>query len=182
MHREELRAFVRRRIGVSEDIEDVVQETFLRAQRAGRFNSVDNPRAYLVRIADNLIRDRHRRERHHLFEPNLEEQPQDPEDPAPSPERVARARQELHKLALAVATLPPKPREALILHKFHHLSYNEIARVMGISPRTVEKHLAKAVAHCRRAVREAPRAANDPGSGNVVAFAAAGGSTPEELP
>jgi RNA polymerase sigma-70 factor (ECF subfamily) len=179
-HRDEVRGFIRRRLGASEDVDDLTQETFLRAQRAGGFEALHNPRAYLLRIADNLVRDRHRRDRHNLFDPNLEAQPHDPADPAPSPERIARGREELHRLALAVAGLPPKARETLILHKFHHLSYNQIAVVMGISPRTVEKHLAKAVAHCRRAVREPSRATTD--GDNVVPFAASAGSSSEDLP
>ena len=132
-----------------------------------------------MRIADNLLRDRHRRNRLDLFDANLEASQNDPPDPAPSPERIAGARQELELLGRVVAELSPNVRDALILHKFHHLSYTQIGSVLGISPRTVEKHLAKAVAHCRASRSSAAdvRAEAD----NVVDFAcgnttASGGS------
>lgn len=52
----------------------------------------------------------------------------------------------------AVATLPPRGRQAIELHQQHDLSCREIAQVMGISPRTVEAHIGRALVTLRRAL------------------------------
>jgi len=161
-HGDEVRAYLRRRLDSPEDAEDLAQEAFLRVQRSGRMDELENPRAYLLRTAKNLLRDRFRRDSLGVFDTGREVTDDGFAHPAPSPERTASARQDLDALALAVAGLSPKVRQALILHKFHHYSYKRVAAIMGISPRTVEKHLAKAIAVCRRELRrrESPRAEN----------------------
>lgn len=49
--------------------------------------------------------------------------------------------------------LPDRTRQAVILHKFHHLTYRQVAAVMGTSTKTVEKQIASGIAACRNAVR-----------------------------
>lgn len=66
------------------------------------------------------------------------------------------AEEELHADALAAAIqrtidqLPPRCREVFLLHRQHEMSYAEIAAYMGLSPRTVENHIARAL----RALRD----------------------------
>jgi RNA polymerase sigma-70 factor (ECF subfamily) len=72
-------------------------------------------------------------------------------------ERPASPEEELHAEELTllveqtIQTLPERSREAFLLQRQHGLNYGEIARVMGISPSTVEKHMIRAL----RALREA---------------------------
>ncbi len=161
-HGDEVRAYLRRRLDSPEDAEDLAQEAFLRVQRSGRLDELENPRAYLLRTAENLLRDRFRRDSLGVFDTGREVTDDGFAHPAPSPESTASARQELEALAHAMAGLSPKVRQALILHKFHHYSYKRVAAIMGISPKTVENHLAKAIAGCRRELRQqgSPRAEN----------------------
>ena len=159
---EEVRGYLRRRLDSPEDAEDLAQETFLRVARSGRLEELENPRAYLLRTAKNLLRDRFRRDSLGVFNTEREVTDDGFAHPSASPERIAGARQELEVLAHAMTGLSPKVRQALILHKFHHYSYKRVAAIMGISPKTVEKHLAKAIAGCRRELRQkgSPRAEN----------------------
>lgn len=62
-----------------------------------------------------------------------------------SPEAQVAARQELGQLAHAIAALPPQCREAFRLRRVAGLTQAEVARTMGLSQRTVEKHMSKAV-------------------------------------
>ncbi len=165
-HGDEVRAYLRRRLDSPEDAEDLAQETFVRVQRSGRLEELENPRAYLLRTAENLLRDRFRRDSLGVFDTGREVTDDGFAHPAPSPESTASARQELEALAHAMAGLSPKVRQALILHKFHHYSYKRVAAIMGISPKTVEKHLAKAIAGCRRELRQQ----GSPRGENVVDF------------
>ena len=69
-------------------------------------------------------------------------------DEAPGvPETVSR-RQECDLLAAAIADLPPRCREILVLRKFENLSHREIAQRLGIAEHTVEAQLTKALHRC----------------------------------
>ena len=163
---DEVRAYLQSRLGSCEDAEDLAQEAFFRVHRSGKIEEVENPRAYLLRTAENLLRDRFRRDSHGVFDNKLEVTDSNFAHRSPSPERVASAREELDALARVVVTLSPKVRQALILNKFHHCSYKKVAMIMGISPKTVEKHLAKALRECRRVLAKKGRVKIE----NVVEF------------
>lgn len=138
-----------RRFGRGPDVEEVIQETYLKLQTIPVDTVIGNPRSYLYRIADNLAKDRVRsrtaRERHI----STEAVPDIVED-RPSPEREADYRQRLSILESAVAELSDKQREVFLMHKFDGLSYGEIAIRLGISKSAVEKLMIRALAHCRQ--------------------------------
>jgi len=54
----------------------------------------------------------------------------------------------------AIAQLPPRCREAYLLRRQHHLSYAEIARVMGIAPKTVEIQIGAALKALRASLAD----------------------------
>lgn len=70
------------------------------------------------------------------------------------PERKADDKQTLARLLNVVTCLPPRCREAFVLHKFDGLTYVEVAERMGISVGQVEKHMMRALDTCRAATRE----------------------------
>ena len=62
-----------------------------------------------------------------------------------SPERILIANERLARLMEALNALPPRMAEAFVLHRFDEMTYAEIARRMGVSVRTVESFIARAV-------------------------------------
>lgn len=76
----------------------------------------------------------------------------DAREPATSAtvEDDAIVREEIDRLAAAVATLPPGAARAFRLHKLYGLSHAETAAALGISRKGVEKHIATAMLHLRR--------------------------------
>lgn len=137
---------------------DAVQELFLRLLRTPR-TDVRDASAYLSRAADSIAIDHWRREQRasRLFDA----EPPDAlliADPAPSAEARLVERDKALDLEQALATLPPRCREALLLHKFEELSYAEIALRLGISRNTVMVHLANAMNLLRKHMREKNRA------------------------
>lgn len=135
------------------DADDVAQETFLKISRMGGDTVVENPRSYLFRMADNAAIDHLRRQkvrtRFVSGEPDIERPAEEP-----SPEEQADYRQRLALLARIVDDLPPRQKQAFVLHKFDGLGHQEIAARLGISRSAVEKLLMKALATCRDRLEE----------------------------
>ncbi len=131
--------------------EDLAQELYFKV--AGRPDGVhaENAAALLYRIATNLMLDRTRGDRRTAARDDAWRRSahatlggQDVADEAPADEAVA-SRQRLRQLVSAVAELPPQMQRAFRLHKLEGLSHAETARVMGLSVKSVEKHISAAV-------------------------------------
>lgn len=146
---EELVRRVMRRVGSRATATDVVQDTFLRLQAAPQSGEITNPTAYLFRVADNLAIDHLRQEtsRARMVVPHPDYEHVAAAEA--SPEHALDYKQRLRLLEAAIAELPPKCREVFLLHKFDGLSHGEIAERLGITKSMVEKHVMKALAHCR---------------------------------
>jgi RNA polymerase sigma-70 factor (ECF subfamily) len=154
-HGQDLHQFLARRLGCADTAKDLLQDTFLRLLQAAPRHVLSNPRAFLFRIATNLVIDHHRRRRHREALAVCETDVTiDQADPGPSIETVVWSKQQVSLLKQAVADLPPKCRQVFLLIKFHHLSHAEVAMRLGISQSTVVKHMIKAVDYCKRRVRE----------------------------
>ena len=169
-HRVALISFLGRMGVRNSDAEDLAQEAFVRALRVADWRSIRNPRAYLCRIAANLQRDRIRREireRAAGLETGVILDCKEVRSSAPTPEDIAVAQDEFRRLKEALESLPPKTRRVMLLTKFQNLSYAEAGAVIGISPRTVEKHVARGVAMCVRHMRAEE---NRVTHGRVVSF------------
>lgn len=161
VHRDDLLRFLVARVGSRDDAEDLVQDLWMRArQHAG--TPVLNGRAYLYRMAQNLVVDRlrerqrrARRERAWLDErcPGASDGAE-PADPAARADAQLIEREEVAQLAAALATLPEGARRVFELHKLHGLAHADVAAALGISKSGVEKHMAVAMKYLRRALTD----------------------------
>lgn len=150
--RGELLRFLAARCGDPAEAEDLFQELWLKLDSATP-GPVANARAYLFRMANNLVLDRRRgqhramaRDRAWIGEGGgLEDRP----DPTPLADDALAERQEAEVLELAIASLPPGAQRALRLYRFEGLDQGEVALTMGISRSGVEKHLALAMRQLR---------------------------------
>lgn len=146
MYSAPLRRYFLRHMGQREDAEDMVQDVFSRLIRSQSTEQIENPQAYLFRIASNLLRDKRRRDlvRQSDFHEPYDELHHPYEDI--SPERVLIGKQELERLKKLILKLPPRVKAAFILHRFEGLTYKEIAKALGISVSAVEKSMMTAIA------------------------------------
>lgn len=145
----DVRRFLGARLFQHEDVEDMVQETFLKAHRHANWNKVDNPKAYLVSTARNIFLDRLRSDKRDVTRNAHEISGLEIEDDQPSPEQCAISRNDYQHLCAAIEQLSPRIKQSVILNKFLNLTCAEVARTMNISPRTAEKHIAKGMVECR---------------------------------
>ncbi len=147
-HGEEIQRYLTRRLNCIQTAEDLTQETFFRLLNAQSTEELKNPRAYLYRIASNLVTDHFRRFK---CRPQVVEMPlaETVPDETPSAERTLLAQDEVRCLERAIDELPRRQREILLLHKFEGLSYSVIADRLGLSKNTVMVHMARALTRCR---------------------------------
>lgn len=140
-NQDRLFAFSLAMTGNRPDAEEVAQDTFLRAYRALLTYPPDRVRdlkqkAWLHRIALNVVRNRLRGVRPRVVELNGSES-----DHRPGPEAHALRRAEMDDLAARVAGLPRRYREAVVLRHVQELSYAEAAAVLGQPVGTVKANV-----------------------------------------
>lgn len=141
-----LLAFLRANLQKETDAQDVSQEVYLRLLRIPEERVVEHPRAYLLRVASNVIADWRAGQK--LCETRPPEELDvavHPEDFAESYDRAKR----MQRVERALAGLPAHYRSAVVLKTRHGLSYGEIAGHLGISERMVKRYIVKAYARLR---------------------------------
>lgn len=147
-HEPTLRAWLYSRFGTQCDIDDLVQESYVRVLRARESGELLSPKAFLFATARNLALDQLRSHRVVRAEPLVNYEELDVlEDGADVAETVAR-NQELALLTQAIQSLPDRCRQIFTLRKVYGLSQGEVAERMGISERTVSAQLTIGVHKC----------------------------------
>ncbi len=147
-----LLAMAVRMLGDRHEAEDVTQEAFVRLWRqAGKWQS---GRAtfdtWLHRVTLNLCYDRLRRHR----EQPVAEAPERA-DPAPGPEETLSTQDESDRIRKALASLPDRQREAIVLQYYQEFTNIEAAKIMDISIEALESLLARARRNLRTILQEA---------------------------
>jgi RNA polymerase sigma-70 factor (ECF subfamily) len=139
--RQALHRYIRRFVGSSETAKEIVQEAFLRTYRQGE--SVTTLRAFLFSTARNLAANeyRHRRIMERDTLGDFGDWRVKTEHESLETELLRDERNRL--IQEAIDRLPPQCRAAFTLRIFHECSYKEVADRLGISAKTVEKHIAR---------------------------------------
>ncbi len=146
-HKSWLYLFVRRHTPTSEDAYDIVQESFASAWRAlKRYDPAWPLDAWLRQIALNKCRDRARKDAvRRRVQSFLGASPKDePLDTAAPADAVEIANETLRRLNAAIARLPPRLREPLVLTALQGLSQREAAELLGSSVKVVEMRVYRA--------------------------------------
>jgi RNA polymerase sigma factor (sigma-70 family) len=155
-HDAELRRYLRRRLRSAEDLDDTIQEIYVRIARYPNTEAILNTQAFVMTIAANLLRDRYSAAVRRPLDLGLPIGEAEVPCARPSPERQIDSQQTLALVIAALKDLAPKSREALILHRFRDLTYPEIAKLMGLSTSMVQKHINRALTHLARTLKVEP--------------------------
>ncbi|WP_343222093.1 RNA polymerase sigma factor [Novosphingobium profundi] len=147
-----LRSFLRRRIWLEDDREDLVQEAFTRLAASRSSFAWTNPGAYLHGIVRHLLADRVRAwVKTQSIDPLASATTQD----VAGPDAAAELNDMREQYRLAVDGLPPRTKEVYLLHRADELGYRQIADQLNISIRTVEWHVAEAIVRIGKSIRKA---------------------------
>lgn len=128
---------------------DLVQEAFMRILRSGAFDRIDYPRPYLLRTARNLVFERARRKAREGATYPFDETC----DAAQPPEQMRRM-EELdirRTFRPTLLAMRPRTRRIFLMSRLRQQTYREIADELGISVKSVEKHMTRALVRCRKA-------------------------------
>jgi RNA polymerase sigma-70 factor (ECF subfamily) len=161
-----IRRLVRGFIRHEDDVDDAVQDAFLKAfARLDRFDGRSAFYTWLYRIAANTAMDHNKKVRRRPTPLSLdapaagsdegesERRAVNPAHPGPSPVQGA-VRSELRaRIDAALDSLPPRYREVLVLRELEGLTYEEIARTLNVSRGTVESRLFRARERLRERLR-----------------------------
>ena len=127
----------------SSDIEDIVQETYVRLCHVKNAKAISSPKSFMYRTAKNLALDYAKQARvrlvddvddwsefEHVFNQSTEDETY----------RQFAANQDVEELCEAIRLLPAQCRNVFVLKKVYGHSQKEIARELGLSESTVETH------------------------------------------
>ena len=149
--RASLLAYFLRRTGSHQEAEDLTQETFVRLIGSNTFENAEEARAFVFRVASNLLRDRAR------SRTRLKQLPVLPIDSVAvdepklvegiDPERVLISKENLAEVLACLDELGERTKNIFILFRLEGMRQKGIAAFYGIGVSTVEKHVMAAVLH-----------------------------------
>jgi RNA polymerase sigma-70 factor (ECF subfamily) len=143
-----LMSWVKRFLKSGADVEDIVQETYVKSYQHLIEKEIENPTAYMFKTAKNLAL-KHNALAANRLNDQLANLDLDDyiklDDPV---EQAVLAKEEMSWLSESIRELPLQCRKVFVLKKVYGFSHKEIAERLGISENTVHRHLAKGVARC----------------------------------
>ena len=161
---EDFRVRLRRRLGSEDLANDVLHETYLRVDRMDVPPNLQQPNAYLYRMALNIAADRRQADARLLTGSEVEELLQSA-DEAQDPSRVVGGQKEIQSLVKALYELPARRRKILIAARLEEAPHLEISQRFGISTRMVEKEIKAALGHCAKRLERKVIQRFGPGAG-----------------
>lgn len=179
----ELRAYLRKFFSRPQDIEDVVQEAFLKAFATEVRTKVHSPRKLLFTAAKHAAISELKKKVNTTTDyiEDFRGGKVIMDEGQVGADDVLDSKKKLIAFSKAVASLPPKCQEVFVLRKFEGLSQKEIAIKLKISVSAVEKHIAKGVVKCSRYLKDIGYEPAEYGDGPAGRAALAAGGTLREV-
>ncbi len=149
-HEAQLKAYVRGSYPSVRDVDDVVQESFLRIWRVRAGQSITSARGLLYQIARHVALDLIRHERVSPILSVTDLANVSVYDQSPNAATAACTCEEIELLADAIDTLPARCREIFLLRKISRMPQKEIARMLKISEQTVQVQVQRGMKRCEK--------------------------------
>jgi len=139
---------------------DVKQSTFLHVWEFSRHSKVNNPKALMFKIARNLAcNELRRRKRFDAAFVTTSDYSENEIEQAtcsttPSPEQITSLRDDIQRVFKVINDLPERPKQTIIMHRMHGLSYKAIAQKLDVSQSSVEKYMIEALKRMRKCLAQ----------------------------
>jgi RNA polymerase sigma factor (sigma-70 family) len=143
-HEPDIRAWLRSKSVSCAEIDDIVQEMYARVGTVDDLESIHAPRGYAFHVARSILLNILRRPHIVSITAEGDLDKLGVASPDASPEEEMSLREQLSEVLNAIADLPQRTRDVLLLRRIEGLSQRETANRLEIAEKTVEKHLARA--------------------------------------
>jgi len=148
-HRSILMAYLARFLIRREDVEDIMQETYVSTVEASSKRPINSPRSYLFIVARNLIYKQLRSQsKQRLLDISEIDESHMISPDTPADEKVFRKAQ-MEIFLEAVNSLPAQCRRVFLMRKMKGMAHRDIAKELRISTSTVERHITNALTRCQ---------------------------------
>ena len=148
-----LRKYIAPRLNNKSDVDDIIQDTFIRYHSYSSDITIESPIGYLLRIASNLIHDRGRKKSLLSNSVEIGSVSEDLLQAEPRQEDGRRLSDLQTAYEAALAELPPRRREVFRLRRQEAMLTPEVAETLSITPRMVQKHMMAAMEHLQERLR-----------------------------
>ena len=145
--RTSLTRYFAKRCKETAEIDDLVQEVFLRLVKRSSVTDVTKVRAYVFQTASSVLNDWLRRRKVRAAGEHEEFSPETHAGMDFSPDRVLIGRDRLAEAIAILMEMPERRRTIFVLRRIEGLRYKDIAARLGISVSAVERHMRRAVLH-----------------------------------
>lgn len=144
-HDRQLKAYLRGSFPGVRDVEDVVQESYLRVWKARAVQPIESAKGFLFRVARNVALDFLRRSKSSPVHPLGDFEAMTIVDELSDVSGVVDTNEKIRLLAEALEVLPARCREIVILCKLQGHSYRDVALKLALSEKTVAEHVYRGV-------------------------------------
>jgi RNA polymerase sigma factor (sigma-70 family) len=153
-HEGRLRSYLHHAFPDVKDIDDLMQESYLRLWKTNTVEPIRSAKAFLFRVARHLALDILRRNQSSPVRAVTDLAALSVLDSSPSADQVACSREEVELLGRAIHMLPSRCREIIILRKLRCMPQKEIAERLGISEQTVQVQVVRGVKRIGQILRD----------------------------
>ncbi len=149
-----IRNWLKSRYNNQVEVDDIIQDALIRVMKARETCELKSPKSYFFATARNLAINSLRKKKAVLFsEPEVDVEAMNLLDDGQSVDETVARNHELEILTRAIQTLPDRCRKIFTLSKVYGMTYEEIAKEMGISFHTVSSQIAIGLVKCREYMR-----------------------------
>ena len=153
-HNTQLKAYLRGAFPSVRDVDDVVQESYLRVWRRQLARPIESAKAFLFQVARRHALDAVRRDTASPIDATVDASQLDAAEVLTDTFSATCTREETELLFAAIDALPARCREIVILRKIEGISQKEIARRLGLSESTVQVQASRGLRRCAEFMRE----------------------------
>jgi len=153
-HNGQLKAYLRSVFPSVRDIDDVVQESYLRIWKARLSRPINSGKSFLFQIARHLAIDVIRARKIAATESLVDFEALPVLDTRPDAATTLSRKERIELLAEALASLPHRTREIIFMRKFQSIPQKVVAARLSVSERTVEAQVAKGMKLCENFLRK----------------------------